>query len=333
MQYNKGISLQKQKLLIIQSLLLELTDEDNHLTGKQIIEKLERMGISVERKTLYDDIATLNGSGLNIEITKNGHANAYYIGERLFTDEELFVLADAVASSRFLTQKKSSELIKKLQKLTSNHKAKSLRRQIFVENRAKAFNEDIYYTINLINHAVFTKTQIEFKYFTYDIDRKKQYRHGGEFYKVSPYYLIWKDDNYYLIGYSNKREKVVYFRVDRMSNVQLSELKRVELSTDELEIAKNLRTTFNMYSGTPEYITLEVDNSLIDVIVDRFGERTICKRISENTFVCRVDVQISPTFWGWLFSFGNKMKVTAPEWVVNDAKKNIDIIENNYNNT
>lgn len=328
--YITGVSLQKQKLLAMQKMLLESTDDDHPLTGKQIIERLGLMGISEERKTLYDDIATLIGSGLKIEIKKVGHSNAYYIGERLFTDEELYVLADAVASSRFLTQRKSGVLIQKLQKLTSAHKGKSLRRQIFVENRTKTFNEDIYYTINLINHAIFTKTEITFKYYTYDINRQKKYRHGGEIYKISPYYLIWKDDNYYLICYSNKHDKIVYFRADRMSHVQISDVKRKELSLDEQEVAKNLRTTFNMYSGTPERITLEVDISLIDVIIDRFGERININRNSENTFTCSVDVQISPTFWGWLFSFGSKIKAIAPQWVVNDAKKNLNNILKHY---
>lgn len=316
---NTGVSQQKQKLLYMRELLLELTDENNPLTGKEIIDLLQKNGIKEERKTLYDDIATLAGSGLSIEVTKKGHSNAYYISERLFSTEELFVLADAVASSKFLTQKKSSELIEKLQRLTSIQQGKSLRRQIFVENRVKTFNEGIYYAISQINEAIFSKKMIEFKYFSYDLNRKKQFRHGGEIYKVSPYYLVWKNDNYYLICHSPKREKIVYFRVDRMSGTRVSEEKRHALDLDQQEIAKNLRTAFNMYSGTPEKVTFVADESLIDVIIDRFGEKTICKKVSENSFSCTVEVQVSPTFWGWLFSFGEKLVVTAPEWVVNEA--------------
>lgn len=321
LEFATGASKQKQKLLFLRQLLLENTDEENPLTGKEIIDILNLNGIKEERKTLYDDIATLVGSGLSIEVTKKGHANAYYVSERLFTTEELFVLADAVASSRFLTQKKSSELIKKLMKLTSNGKSKSLRRQVFVENRAKTFNESIYYTISQINEAIFNKQMITFQYFSYDHTRKKQLRHGGEVYKVSPYHLIWKNDNYYLICHSKKRDKIVYFRVDRMTKVSVIDEKRTELSLDQQEIAKNLRTAFDMYTGTPERVVIEFDSSLMDVMIDRFGEKIILNRVSESTYRFSADVQISPTFWGWLFSFGEKAKVASPQWVVNEALK------------
>lgn len=317
---NTGASRQKQKLLLMRKILLEKTDENNALTGNEIIEILAMNGIKEERKTLYDDIATLNASGLAIEVTKKGHANAYYVSERLFTTEELFVLADAVASSKFLTQKKSSELIKKLQKLTSDAKSKSLRRQIFVENRAKTFNENIYYTINQINEAIFNKKMITFQYFSYDTGRKKQLRHGGEVYKVSPYYLLWKNDNYYLICHSPKRDKIVNFRADRMTRVTAVDEKRAELSIDQQEIAKSLRQTFDMYTGTPENVTFEIDRSLIDVMVDRFGEKIILTQFAEDTFRFNAEVQISPTFWGWLFTFGKNARVCSPKWVVDMAR-------------
>lgn len=327
---NIGVSRQKQKLLFLRELLMERTDEENPLTGKEIIEILESNGIKEERKTLYDDIATLSESGLSIEVTKKGHSNAYYISDRLFTDEELYVLADAVASSKFLTQKKSSQLIEKLQSLTSRQKAKNLRRQVFVESRVKAYNEGIFYAINRINQAIFEKKMIDFRYYTYGSDRKKHYRHDGEIYKASPYYLVWKNDRYYLICYSEKHKKIVYFRVDRMTSVNVSEQKRRVLPVDQQEIAKNLRTSFDMYSGTPARITLEVAESLADVIIDRFGDKTILRKNSDDTFVCSVDVQISPTFWGWLFTFGNKMKVISPKCVADDAKAYAEMIYKMY---
>lgn len=328
---NTGASIQKQKLLFMYRLLNENTDEENPLTGKEIIDILSANGIKEERKTLYDDIATIRGSGLAIEITKKGHSNAYYVGERLFSTEELFVLADAVASSKFLTQKKSSELIKKLQRLTSASKAKSLRRQIFVENRAKTFNENIYYTISEINEAIFNRKMITFQYYSYDSSRRKKLRHGGEIYKVSPYYLIWKNDNYYLICHSHKRDGIVYFRADRMTRVTAVDEKRTELSIDQQEVAKNLRSTFDMYTGTPERVTIEIDSSLIDVMIDRFGERIFFNRTGENSFSFSADVQISPTFWGWLFQFGEKARVLEPEWVVKKAKEQSQRILELYN--
>lgn len=325
-----GASIQKQKLLLLAQTLLEQTDENNPLTGAELMTMLQNNGIKIERKTLYDDIASLCGSGLKIEVAKKSHANAYYISERLFTDEELYVLVDAVASCKFLTKKKSGDLIKKLQKLTSKDKAKSLRRQVFVENRVKTFNESIYYSINRINEAVFADRMIEFRYYSYDIDRKRRYRHDGETYTVSPYYLVWKDDNYYLICYSEKRRKIAYFRVDRMSSVNVSENRRTQLSVSEQEIASNLKNTFGMFSGTPERVTVEADMSLLDVVIDRFGEKVPIERVDDDRFSFKADVQVSPTFWGWLFSFGDQAKVTAPQWVVNQAAEEVSKLSKCY---
>ena len=325
-----SVSRQKQKLLFLRELMLTKTDESNPLTGKEIIDILAKNGIREERKTLYDDIAALSESGLIIEVTKKGHQNAYYVAERTFTDEELYVLADAVASSRFLTVKKSSELIEKLKTLTSQQKGKALKRQVFVESRVKTYNEGIFYTINQINQAIFDKKTIEFKYYTFGADRQKHYRHDGEIYRASPYYLVWKNDCYYLICYSEKHQKVIYLRVDRMTSVSVTDKKRRALPLEEQELAKELRTSFDMYSGTLARVTLEADNSLTDVVIDRFGDKTVLRKSTDSRFAVNVDVQISPTFWGWLFTFGDKMKITSPDWVVNSAKEYLDSITKLY---
>ena len=175
-----GVSRQKQKLLTMKKLFETKTDEKHTITGNRLIEILGDYGIKAERKTIYDDIKTLCDSGMDIEITKDGHSNAYYLAQRLFQDEELYVLADAVASSRFLTQKKSKELLKKIQSLTSEHKAKDLRRMVYVSNRTKTFNEQIYYAINSIQEGIFSGLEIHFKYYEYTVEKRKQLRHGGE---------------------------------------------------------------------------------------------------------------------------------------------------------
>ena len=158
-----GVSRQKQKLLTMKKLFETKTDEKHTITGNRLIEILGDYGIKAERKTIYDDIKTLCDSGMDIEITKDGHSNAYYLAQRLFQDEELYVLADAVASSRFLTQKESKELLKKIQSLTSEHKAKDLRRMVYVSNRTKTFNEQIYYAINSIQEGIFSGLEIPLK--------------------------------------------------------------------------------------------------------------------------------------------------------------------------
>lgn len=327
---NGGFSRQKQKLLVLEKILLNETDENHALTGKELISKLEAYGIKAERKTIYDDITTLQESGLDILAERRGHANAYYIASRTFQDEELYVLADAVSSSVFLTKKKSDALINKLQTLTSKYKAQGLRRNVYVANRTKTFNERIYYNINTIHEAIYSNYQIEFKYYEYSIDKKTQFRHGGEIYSVSPYQLIWENDKYYLICYCNKHEKLCRYRVDRMSNVSICEDKRRSLTVDENEIVKSLKATYDMYGGEPERVELEFDNSLINVIIDRFGSKVVINRSGENRFRIKVDVEISPTFWGWLFTFGANAKVIGPEKIVEMAKEKIEEISECY---
>jgi len=325
-----GLSRQKQKLLIMEQLFNKRTDENHPLTGNQLIEILANHDIKAERKTIYDDIATLCDSGLNLEVTKQGHSNAYFLADRLFLDEELFLLADAVASSKFLTIKKSNELIQKLQTLTSDHKAKQLRRSIYVDNRTKTFNEHIYYTINTVHEGVWNDRNITFNYFEYSPEKKKQLKHGGELYKVSPFQLIWENENYYLACYCFKHKKICRYRIDRMTNVTVVDEKRKKLSAEEEAELKNLRSVYSMYGGEEETVQIQFDNSLINVVIDRFGEKIICHQNSENSFYINVDVQISPTFWGWLFQFGTKAKILAPTQVVAMAEEKIKEIAEMY---
>ncbi len=306
------------------------TDDKHTLTGNRLIEILGENGIKAERKTIYDDIKTLSDSGMAIETTKDGHSNAYYLADRLFQDEELYVLADAVASSRFLTQKKSRELIRKLQQLTSDYKAKDLRRVVYVENRTKTFNEQIYYAINKIQEGIFTQSQIRFKYFEYTVEKRKQLKHGGEVYTVSPYALVWENENYYLVCYSEKHDNISRFRVDRMTQVEMTELPRRELLDEEQDKVNNLQSIYGMYGGEIMELKIQFDNSLINVVMDRFGEKTICHKNSDETFYINREVQIAPTFWGWLFQFGDKAKVLAPAEAVELAKEEIKKISDNY---
>ncbi len=321
---------QKQKLLYLQKILLEQTDEKHRLSGPELIEQLELYGISAERKTIYNDIEALIDSGLDVVVERQGHANVYYVGSRLFEDEELSVLADAVASSKFLTQKKSNELIKKLQQLTSVYNAQRLKRTVYVANRAKTYNETVYYSTNAIHEAMNAGKQISFKYTEYDLKKNKRFRHGGEVYTVSPYYLIWESDCYYLVCYCNKRDKIARYRVDRMAEVEVLDKKRRGLSMDEESFAKSLRATYNMYGGTEASVVLEMSDKLINVLIDRYGDSVHPNPIGGDRFTVRLDVQISPTFWGWLFQFGEDAKIVAPSWAVDEARQRLAEISRLY---
>lgn len=325
-----GLSRQKQKLLTMKKLFESKTDESHSITGAKLIETLAADGIKAERKTIYDDIKTLCDSGMDIETTKDGHSNAYYLAQRTFQDEELFVLADAVASCRFLTKKKSQELIKKIQSLTSDYKAKQLRRMFYVENRVKNFNEQIYYTINKIQAGIFNETEIRFKYTEFNPDKKQVLKHGGEVYTVSPYSLVWENENYYLVCYCNKHEKICRYRVDRMVNVENTDTERRKASDEDKAEIANQQSVYGMYGGKLESVTMQFDNSLANAVIDKFGMNCHPHRNSENTFCLTADVQIAPTFWGWFFQFGTKARILAPENVVEQAAEYIEELSSCY---
>ena len=319
-----GASKQKQKLLRMEQLFKTQSDENNVITGNELIEILEKEGIKAERKTIYDDIATLNDSGVTIETVKKGHSNAYYYSNNEdFTAEELFILASAVASCRFLTTKKSNELITKLQRITNKFTAAQLGRQIYVATRSrnKSVNETIYYSINTIQSAILKKRKITFKYYTYNSMKKRQLKHGGESYLVSPYELVWEGDNYYLTCKCHIHDKIIRYRVDRMADVSVTDAKIAAFTDEEKRELENRRSIFSMYGGQKKTLKIQFENELMDQVIDRFGENVECTKNSEDTFVVKVDVQISPTFFAWLFQYGTRARVLEPDEVVRKAQQ------------
>ena len=322
---------QKQKLLFLKNFFERKSDEEHPITGIQLIEILGNQNIKCERKTVYDDIDTLQASGMDIITTKVGHSNAYFLGKRLFQDEELMFLVDAVASSRFLTKTKSKELIDKLMTLTSEFKAKSLTRDFFIRNRSKTVNKQVYYNINAINEGIVGNKNIEFKYYTYNPDKKQLLRHDGEVYKVSPYYFAYNDNNYYLICYNYKREKIEYFRVDRMTAVSVTDEPRHKFTDYDKAVIKNQQSSvFEMYPGKPEHVEIRFDNSLMDAVIDRFSERVVSRRDGNDHFIIEHDVELSPTFFSWVFKFGDRAQILSPQSAVDEAKKMLDSIREQY---
>ncbi len=316
----------KIKLLVLQKILLENTDPEHPISGSDIIRLLVEYGINVERKSVYDDIDTLIQSGMDIVTERRGHANYYYVGSRTFQDEELMILVNTVASSKFLTKKKSDELIQKLKTLTSKYQAQSLSRTIYVDGRSKSNNERIYYSINAIHEAIVTNRQITFHYTEYDLSLKRKYRRGGQLYTVSPVYLISDSDYYYLTAYNPQHDDISNFRIDKMADVAISEEQRVELSPELQEKAKECRTTFGAFVRETSTVTLRMTNKpyVIGVLVDKYGSNLHPTRISEDKFTVRLDAQISPAFYAWLFSFGEDAEVMDPEWVRNEAKTQLE---------
>lgn len=320
----------KLKLLYIMKILIERTDEKHFLTVNDIISELKKYYISSERKSIYSDIELLKSFGIDI-ICEKGRANKYYIGSREFELPELKLLVDAVQSSKFITYKKSTELIKKIEKLASIYEAKELHRQVFVADRVKTMNEAIYYNVDAIHKAIQENKKVAFKYFEYDTDKKIKFRRNGEKYIVSPYALTWENGNYYLISYYERYEDISNFRVDRMNKIEIIDEDRFMIEDEnKFDVADYSNKIFNMFSGDIESVELQFDNSLINVVIDRFGKEVFINKKDENSFSIKVEVAVSSTFYGWLFMFGNRVRILSPQWLVDTFKEKIEEVRANY---
>ncbi len=303
---------QKLKLLYLKKILLEKTDQDHTITVPEMILELEKYGISAERKSIYDDLESLKTYGIDI-LCRKTRTYDYYIASRTFELPELKLLADAVASSKFITEKKSGQLVKKIGSLTSNYEAQHIKRQVYVAGRVKAINEKIYYNVDRIHEAIGEKHQISFKYFEYTINKTKRYRNDGNKYIVSPLALTWDDENYYLISNYEKHEGITHFRVDKMEDIEILDIKSVR--NYNINIGEYVKKVFSMFGGQEANLKVMFDNSLLGAVIDHFGKNIIIQKSDENNFIAYIKVEISPPFYGWIFQFGNKAKIISPDSV------------------
>ena len=310
---------QKAKILYLMQILLEQTDEAHMLTGQELIAKLAKLDIKAERKTIYADIETLRDFGLDIVMDKT-KSYGYYVASRDFELPELKLLADAVQSSKFITERKTIQLIKKLEKLMSKRDAGKLRRQVYVQNRVKSMNESIYYSVDALHEAISEDVKISFKYSNYNIKKEQVFHNDGKPYIVSPVALTWSEENYYLIAYSDDRKGLTHFRVDRMSNVKkLSESRCEEAS--EFKLAEYSKKVFGMFGGEEANVKLRVNTRIIGGVIDRFGKDIIMVPDGDTHFTIRVNIAMSPIFYGWLFQFGDLCEVLEPQSLKDDLKK------------
>ncbi len=329
---------QKQKLLFIQKILLEKTDENHGITVNELIKELDSYGITAERKSIYDDIHTLEFFGMDICVEKSKTVK-YYVGERDFQISELKLLVDAIQSSKFITEKKSLELIKKLEKLTSTNEARLLQRQVYVSNRVKTNNETIYYNVDRLHDAINKDKTITFYYNQWTIaygSREKiklERKRNGEKYSVSPWGLCWDDENYYLIAYEESSDKIKHYRVDKMEHIEVCDEQRLGKDKfKKFDIASYTKSTFSMFSGKETTVKLSVHNSLIGVIADRFGKNLFITKDEdkEDHFVVKITVNLSEQFYGWLFALGDKIKIIAPNEAVESFKKLAEKVSSLY---
>ena len=300
---------QKLKLLILRDYLRSHTDEQHPVSMQQILAALEGEGIRAERKSVYDDLDTLRDYGMEIRKV-SGKNGGYYVPERDFALSELKLLVDAVQAARFLSEKESMALIRKLAALSSAHEAELLRREVVVTGRAKSGSEDVCRNVDTLHAAIAGNSRITFRYFDYDLNGSRRYRPG--LYPASPYALCWQDENYYLIAHS-ERHGLTHYRVDKMASISMTGQPRyMDAQTRELDLTEYGKNVFGMFAGSREQLRLRFDRSLAGVVIDRFGRGTPCVPDGPDAFVCTVEVAVSPNFFGWLASFGARAQLLSP---------------------
>ena len=309
----KSTSESKYRILLLMRILLENTDEQHPMGVAQMADKLASLGIEAERRTLYDDIQTLERFGLDI-VHRKDKTYGYFVGERSFELAELKLLADAVQSSKYITYKKTNELIKKLTSLASIYQAGQLNRQLYISDKAKSMNEAIYINIDAVHNAISADKKLRFKYTEYGSDKKLHLKRGGEDYIVSPYLLTSADDNYYMVGYYEHRGILSHFRVDKMQSPELLEEKRV-LSNEKLDATEYVLRNFSMFGGELTRVEMRFAQRLIGVVIDRFGKDIYVLHDDGEHFRVRADINVSNAFLGWIMQFGTDAEIISPHEV------------------
>lgn len=310
---------QKQKLLYLLKFFYEETDEEHTLTVNQMIDKLEQNGISAARRSIYDDIRTLQDFGIDIVMRKSKTCE-YFLGSRLFETSELKILIDSIQSSKFITKKKSESIIKRLKQLASKPQSRKFSGQIYIYDRIKAMNECILYNVDTLHNAIAENRKVTFRYFDYNIKREKVFRKNGEPYSANPLALTFDNENYYLISYNDKYEDYVHYRVDKMVDIEISKEKRI-MPKEKFNAAEYVKPMFSMFDGEVEHITALFHISYLNVIIDRFGDNVILRETEDaECFQATFKAAVSPTFLSWIIGFGAGALILSPQWVADEVR-------------
>ena len=326
----KGLN-QKFKLYYLAKIMLEKTDMDHYITMPEIMKELERYEVTAERKSIYTDLKDLERFGIEVEGEPVGRSFHYHVVSREFEVAELKLLVDSIQSSKFITAKKSNELIKKLEGLVSEHDARQLQRQVYVSDRIKAMNESIYYNVDAIHTAIAQNKKIRFQYYQWTVKKQMELRRGGMVYHISPWGLLWDSENYYLVGYDSEEEKIKHYRVDKMLHIDMSEEAREgQEHFEKMNMAVYAKKSFRMFGGEEEHVKLRMKNYFAGVIIDRFGKDVMMIPDGPDHFIAIVDVQVSQQFFSWVFALGDGAKIIGPESVVQQVKEEIQRLAMQY---
>ena len=322
---------QKFKFTYLMKIMQEKTDDEHSLTMPQIMEELEKYDVTAERKSIYTDFQDMTEK-FGVEIIKEqiGRETYYHVGTREFELAEVKLLIDAIQSSKFITQTKSRELITKIKSFVSEHQAKQLQRQVYINDRVKTMNESVYYNVDDIHTAINQNKKIRFKYYKWDINKKLVPRHNGDWFVVSPWALTWDDENYYMVAFDNLDHKIKHYRVDKMMRISIEEEQRNgKEAFKNFDMAEYSKATFGMYQGQKTKVKIRLANYMCGVFIDRFGKDITFRPVDNEHSELHVDVNVSPQFFGWIFSLGKDVKVVGPEEVVEELRaKTEEFLEN-----
>ncbi|MBQ6426687.1 MAG: WYL domain-containing protein [Clostridia bacterium] len=322
---------QRLKLLYLAKIFTEQTDDAHGLSLKQIAAELGRYDITADRKTLYSDIENLRRFGMDIITEQKGRDLLYHLADREFELPELKLLVDSVQSAKFLTVRKSNELIRKIESLGSRYDAQYLQRQVWISDRVKSMNERVYYSVDRLHDAINLKKQVRFHYYRWNVRKETELRKGGAWYVVSPWGLVWDNENYYLVAYDSEDERIKHYRVDKMLDLRITDDDRVGgRQYREFNLPKYSKSLFGMFGGEPVTVTLEGRNDLVGVVIDRFGKDTHIRKKDDEHFLAEIQVTVSRQFLGWVFAIGEGLKIAAPESVVGQMREEVRRLQREY---
>lgn len=318
----EAINPQKIKLLKLYEMLRQHTDEDRPLSTNQLCAMLEAEGITCDRRTLSEDIDTLNANGFEVLNRRTRYAKLYYIVDRQFDLAEVKILIDAIQAASFITKQKTEALTAKVASFAGSHKAAALKGNLVTFNTRKHANEAIYYIVDTLENALQQKKRASFRYFDLNEHGERIFRKDGERYIVNPVGLVYHEDNYYLVTYHETHEATVNYRVDRMADVQI-EIEPVAEHAIALsrELGTYTERVFKMFNGPQATVELQFDRKLIDAVHDKFGERIEIIACKRDLCKATVEVLVSPVFFGWCFQFGHNMKILSPDFVAAEMKE------------
>lgn len=321
-----GVKNSKLKLLVLADILEKQTDEENSLNANELSEKLQNLGIPAERKSIYKDIEVLREFGYDIIKSTEKTNSGYFLGERKFQEAEIRLISDAVQAANFISVNKTAELVGKLESFLSEKQSKVLHSQVYVEKRPKTSNERIYYTISELDKAINKNLKVDIIYQKRKITEEFKTATEEKLHRVSPYALIWSNDNYYLICNNEKYDNLMHVRIDRIKSVSLTNQKARHFSevsnyVNKFDAADYANKSFNMFSGEPKPIQLICNNDLLDVMLDRFGKTVKIQKNDENSFVLRTNAAVSDGLVAWILQFGSRVKVKSPNDLIYEIKK------------